>query len=72
MGKQQLLEIGLLLDCTSSMQTWIERAKTTLQQIVQNVVDSADGNLQVRVCFVGYRDHCDADRFTIHEFTEDI
>jgi hypothetical protein len=27
----KLLEIGLLLDCTSSMGTWIERAKTTLQ-----------------------------------------
>ena len=71
-GTKQLLEIGLLLDCTSSMGSWIERAKTTLQQIVQNVVDSADGNLKVRVCLVGYRDHCDAERFTIHEFTDDI
>lgn len=71
-GGKQLLEIGLLLDCTSSMGSWIERAKTTLTQIVQNVVDSADGNLQVRVCFVGYRDHCDTERFTIHEFTDDI
>jgi hypothetical protein len=71
-GVKQLLEIGLLLDCTSSMGTWIDRAKTTLQKIVQNVVDSADGNLQVRICFVGYRDHCDAERFTIHEFTDDI
>ena len=71
-GVKQLLEIGLLLDCPSSMGSWIERAKTTLQQIVQNVVDSADGNLQVKICFVGYRDHCDTERFTIHEFTDDI
>jgi hypothetical protein len=54
------------------MGTWIERAKTTLKHIVQSVVDSADGNLKVRVCFVGYRDHGDAERFTIHEFTDDI
>lgn len=27
----KLLELGLLLDCTSSMGSWIERAKTTLQ-----------------------------------------
>jgi hypothetical protein len=54
------------------MGTWIERAKTTLKHIVQSVVDSADGNLKVRVCFVGYRDHGDAERFTIHEFIDDI
>ena len=28
--KQRLLELGLLLDCTSSMASWIERAKKTL------------------------------------------
>ena len=53
------------------MGSWIERAKTTLQSIVQDVVDSSEG-LKVRVCLVGYRDHCDTERFTIHEFTEDI
>lgn len=53
-----LLEIGLLLDCTSSMWSWIDRAKNTLKQIVDNIVKDNKG-LQVRVCFVGYRDHCD-------------
>ena len=33
-GGSKLLELGLLLDCTSSMGSWIERAKTTLQSIV--------------------------------------
>ena len=33
-----LLELGLLCDCTSSMGTWIERAKTTLKEIITNVV----------------------------------
>jgi hypothetical protein len=36
------------------------------------VVQSCKGNLKVRVCFVGYRDHCDTERFTILEFTDDI
>jgi len=27
---KKLLELGLLLDCTSSMGSWIERAKKTL------------------------------------------
>ena len=33
---------------------------------------SCDGNLDVRVCFVGYRDHCDRERFAIQDFTDDI
>lgn len=33
-----LLELGLLCDSTSSMGTWIERAKTTLKEIITNVV----------------------------------
>ena len=70
-GKCKLLELGLLLDCTSSMSTWIERSKKTLQEIISNVVSSTDG-LKVRVCFVGYRDHCDTERFAIHPFTDDI
>ena len=55
----QILELGLLLDCTSSMSLWIDRAKKTLIEIVKNVVDSCEGKLKVRVCFIGYRDHCD-------------
>ena len=70
-GGSKLLELGLLLDCTSSMSTWIERSKKTLQEIISNVVSSTDG-LKVRVCFVGYRDHCDTERFSISPFTEDI
>ena len=68
----KLLELGLLLDCTSSMASWIERAKTTLQEIIENVVASCDGKLDVKVCFVGYRDHCDQERFTIQPFSSDI
>ena len=69
---QKVLELGLLLDCTSSMGSWIERAKKTLQEIIEDVVASCAGNLEVRVCFVGYRDHCDTERFTIQPFTGDI
>jgi hypothetical protein len=61
---KQLLELGLLCDCTSSMSSWIVRAKETLKEIINNVVSSTDG-LEVRVSFIGYRDHCDAQRFSI-------
>jgi len=68
----KLLEVGLLCDCTSSMWTWIDRAKKTLQEIITNVTSSTEG-LKVRVCFIGYRDHCDVNnRFSIHNFTEDV
>jgi len=69
--KGQLLELGLLCDCTSSMCSWIDRAKRTLQEIIANTVASCEG-LQVRVTFVGYRDHCDSQRFSILPFTDDI
>ena len=71
-SQAKTLDLGLLLDCTSSMYSWIDRAKKTLQEIVQNVVDSCEGNLKVRVTFVGYRDHCDTKRFEILPFCEDI
>ena len=29
-------------------------------------------DLKIRICFVGYRDHCDRERFAIHEFTDDV
>lgn len=54
----KLLELGLICDVTGSMQSWIDRAKDTLKQIIQNVQDSC-ADLRVRVCFVGYRDHGD-------------
>ena len=68
---KKYLDLGLLLDVTSSMWSWIARAKNTLKIIIDNVKKSCDG-LTVRVCFVGYRDHCDSKRFDIMNFGEDI
>ena len=66
------LDLGLLLDCTASMYSWIDRAKKTLIEIIGNVKASCEGKLVVRVSFIGYRDHCDTQRFTIKAFTEDL
>ena len=65
------LDLALLLDCTSSMGIWIERAKDTLKTIIDAVVGANEG-LKVRVSFVGYRDFCDTVKFVILDFTEDI
>ena len=36
--EKEILEIGLLLDCTSSMRSWIHRAQETLKTIVDDAV----------------------------------
>ena len=67
----KILDLCLLLDCTGSMSAWIQRSKETLKEIIDNVrADNPD--LEVRVCFVGYRDIQDRPRFSIHEFTTDL
>lgn len=59
------------MDCTSSMQVWIERSKDTLKEIINNVKQS-NPELEVRVSFVGYRDIKDDVRFCVQDFTDDI
>jgi hypothetical protein len=54
------------------MSSWIDRAKTTLKEIIDNVIKSCEGKLDVKVCFIGYRDHCDSKRFEIQDFTDNI
>ena len=53
------------------MSSWIERAKKTLKEIINNVVASTEG-LQVRVSFIGYRDHKDTVRFSIQPFSDNV
>jgi len=58
------------------MKPWINRAKETLTEIIDSVVaeskDEGENPLIVRVCFIGFRDHKDDERFSISPFTEDI
>jgi len=56
------------------MEMWILRAKETLKEIIDKVVnDNKDqGNITVRVCVVGYRDYDDKGRFSVKPFTENI
>lgn len=52
---------------------WIQRSKDTLREIIDNVKNT-NKDLNVRVCFVGYRDFCSVAnrRFELMPFTEDI
>lgn len=68
---EKSLDMCLLLDCTSSMASWIERSKETLKNIIANVKEDYKG-LKVRVAFVGYRDVGDKPRFEVLPFTQDL
>ena len=65
------LEVCLLLDCTGSMSSWIQRSKDTLAGIIKNIKSEHVG-LTVRVSFIGYRDVQDKNRFDIFPFSEDL
>ena len=58
------LDLCLLLDCTASMGSWIQRSKDTLCTIIDSVKAIHPG-LTVRVSFVGYRDIGIKERFVI-------
>jgi len=68
------LELALLMDCTGSMSSWITKAKETLKEIIDNVIEECkeEGNLKVRVSFVGYRDIKDRTRFEVKPFTDNL
>ena len=66
------LDLCLILDCTASMHSWIQRSKDTLHQIIDHVKNENEG-LTVRVAFVAYRDYSEGGmRFDVTDFTSDI
>ena len=67
----KVLDLCLVLDCTASMGSWIERSKDTLKTIIENVKQNNPA-LTVRASFVGYRDITDRERFDIKDFSEDL
>ena len=73
---QVTLELGLLLDATASMSSWIKRAKETLLDIIDSVHNeckSEGETFNIRVCFIGYRDiRTYEGRFEVMPFTEDV
>ena len=72
--EEQTLELGLLLDCTASMSSWIDRAKQTIHEIIDKAIKECeeDGKLKCRVSFVGYRDIKESRRFEVLPFTNNI
>jgi hypothetical protein len=63
-----LVHIAIVLDCTGSMQPWIEQAKTKIRSIISNS-RSEHPEAEFRVALVGYRDYGDSVRFHILDFS---
>jgi len=55
------IDVCFLMDCTGSMSSFINAAKTKIREIVREV-EKIESRAIVRIAFVGYRDHCDGAR----------
>lgn len=58
-----------LIDCTGSMEPWIQAAKTQVHTMILNTRNEQP-TAEFQTAFVGYRDYGDAERFIVVDFTE--
>ena len=65
------VDICFMVDCTGSMSSYINEAKTVVHRVVEKLSKKFQ-DLKLRCAFVGYRDHCDhGDRVEVMRFTSD-
>jgi hypothetical protein len=66
------IDVCFLVDCTGSMTPYINMVKSTLNNIVEKLKMKFK-LFEMRVSFVGYRDHADGDyRITCLPFTDNV
>lgn len=66
------VDLAFIVDCTSSMRPHIAAVKNSIKDIVQQI-RRTNGNLNIRVSMVGYRDFCDGpNQFTVLDFVSSI
>lgn len=70
-GKPLTIDLVFVMDCTASMDPWINAARDKLQSIVSTLKGSF-ANLELRVGFVGYRDFKDPKPFEIHDLSSEV
>lgn len=56
--KAEQVDICFIMDCTGSMRSYKNEAKTVVHRVVEKL-DKKFQDLKLRCAFVGYRDHCD-------------
>ncbi|CAL4098549.1 unnamed protein product [Meganyctiphanes norvegica] len=71
-NEAQKVDLAFLVDSTGSMGGIIQTVKEEIHRIVNKIKDEYP-EAQLRVAFVGYRDHCDgSDRIQKMDFTNNI
>jgi len=61
------VDLAFVIDCTGSMAPYIESVKANIKHIVRQVART-NGNLQIRLAVVAYRDISDVDRYEVFDF----
>lgn len=64
------IHLAFLMDCTASMEEWIQAAKDRIHKIVDSTRAQHGNDIQMRVGFVGYRDYGDSVRYIVQDFTD--
>ena len=65
----------MIMDCTSSMGSWIKQSADNLVKIIDTVKQTCNFKAKIRAAYVGYRDFGDIgdDRhFDIIDYTTDL
>lgn len=64
-----LVKLCFVMDCTGSMEPWIQQAKTKIAELTNNI-QSDNVGATVLVAFVGYRDYGDTERSIVIPFQD--
>jgi len=66
------LDLMFIMDCTSSMSSYISQCKRDINEIVRTIKEENNG-VKVRISFVGYRDFDQGDRsMSVLGFTKEV
>ncbi|CAN0297621.1 unnamed protein product, partial [Ectocarpus sp. 8 AP-2014] len=68
--REAKVDLCFVMDCTGSMQRWIDQAKTKLLDIIDQAKKDVK-NISLRVAFVGYRDFGDKVQYESFDFHEE-
>ena len=63
------VKVCFVMDCTSSMEPWIRTARSEILNLIDSV-EERHPHADIQVAFVGYRDHGDAERIILHDFSD--
>ena len=66
------IQLCFVMDCTGSMQDWIDTARDQIQTIIDQTRKEVEQGLTFEVGFIGYRDFGDAEQHISIPWTRDI